>query len=50
MRRTLIAALVVVASVAMLGAQNVTFDRIQHPEREPQNWLSYSQKIGRAHV
>jgi alcohol dehydrogenase (cytochrome c) len=23
-------------------AQDVTFDRIMHPEKEPQNWLSYS--------
>ncbi len=23
----------------------MTFDRIQHPEKEPQNWLSYSQNL-----
>ena len=28
-----------------LHAQQVTFDRIQHPEKEPQNWLSYSQNL-----
>src|ERR671936_469147 len=28
--------------VATNVAQDVTFDRIMHPEREPQNWLSYS--------
>jgi len=34
--------LVVLALVAPLGAQQVTFDRILHADREPQNWLSYS--------
>ncbi|HML15973.1 MAG TPA: PQQ-binding-like beta-propeller repeat protein, partial [Bryobacteraceae bacterium] len=27
---------------ASLAAQEVTFDRLLHPEREPQNWLTYS--------
>ena len=27
---------------ANLPAQQVTFDRLLHPEREPQNWLTYS--------
>jgi len=29
---------------ALLG-QGVTFDRLLHPDREPQNWLSYSRSI-----
>src|SRR4249919_440494 len=32
-------------AVASLHEQHVTFDRIQHPEKEPQNWLSYSQNL-----
>src|SRR5216117_3115138 len=35
----------VVCLVIPLFAQQVTFDRIQHPEKEPQNWLSYSQNL-----
>ena len=27
-------------------AQGVTFDRILHPDREPQNWLTYSGTVG----
>ena len=34
-------ALVCVAT-ATLGGQQVTFERILRPDREPQNWLSYS--------
>jgi len=45
MRRALVAVLAAAASVAALHAQNVTFDRLQHPEKEPQNWLSYSQNL-----
>jgi alcohol dehydrogenase (cytochrome c) len=26
----------------VVRAQEVSFDRLLHPEREPQNWLSYS--------
>ena len=33
---------VVLAVVTPLSAQQVTFDRILHGDREPQNWLSYS--------
>jgi len=44
MRRAFVASVLAAASVA-LHAQNVTFDRIQHPEKEPQNWLSYSQNL-----
>jgi alcohol dehydrogenase (cytochrome c) len=32
----------VAAAVATLEAQQVTFDRILHADKEPQNWLSYS--------
>jgi len=39
-------AIVTVAAFVAIGvsvvAQDVTFDRIMHPEKEPQNWLSYS--------
>ena len=31
--------------VVPLFAQQVTFDRLQHPDNEPQNWLSYSQNL-----
>src|SRR5438309_9907567 len=34
-----------VCLVVPLFAQQVTFERIQHPEKEPQNWLSYSQNL-----
>ena len=34
--------LLLCASAACVPAQNVTFDRLLHPEKEPQNWLSYS--------
>jgi alcohol dehydrogenase (cytochrome c) len=30
------------AAAVNLAAQQVTFDRLLHPEREPQNWLTYS--------
>jgi alcohol dehydrogenase (cytochrome c) len=33
---------IVLALVAPLHAQQVTFDRILHGDREPHNWLSYS--------
>ena len=29
-------------AVAVVSAQQVTFDRILHADREPQNWLTYS--------
>src|SRR4051812_22857920 len=29
----------------VLHAQQVTFERIQHPDKEPQNWLSYSENL-----
>jgi len=35
-------ALLATAAAAPLAAQQVTFDRILHADREPQNWLSYS--------
>jgi alcohol dehydrogenase (cytochrome c) len=35
-------AALLLAAAASLSAQNVTFDRILHPDREPQNWLTYS--------
>lgn len=31
------------ASITVIHGQQVTFERIQHPEKEPQNWLSYSE-------
>jgi alcohol dehydrogenase (cytochrome c) len=43
MRRACAVVPAVIVSVAVLYAQQVSFDRIQHPEREPQNWLSYSE-------
>ena len=35
----------VIAFVVPLLAQQVTFERLQHPEKEPQNWLSYSENL-----
>src|SRR6185436_20023202 len=40
--KRLLLILALAACAVPLAAQNVTFDRIQHPEKEPQNWLSYS--------
>ncbi len=40
--RVLAGAAVLVTSISVLHGQHVTFERIQHPEKEPQNWLSYS--------
>src|SRR5215831_1528983 len=37
--------LLLAAMAVSLGAQNVTFDRLLNPDREPQNWLSYSRTI-----
>src|SRR5437016_3625823 len=45
MRRALAVAAFGLAAIVSLRAQNVTFERIQHPEKEPQNWLSYSQNL-----
>ena len=45
MRRAFLVAVLAIASAAALSAQQVTFDRIQHPEKEPQNWLSYSESL-----
>ncbi len=45
-RRAMAALLCVAASLgagaALVRAQQVTFDRLLHPEKEPQNWTSYS--------
>ena len=41
--RVLAALSCVAVSIGILQAQQVTFDRIQHPEKEPRNWLSYSE-------
>ena len=41
MKTMFIRAAVIVLSVATLDAQ-VTFDRLLHADKEPQNWLSYS--------
>ena len=42
MTRHVVAVAGVLAATVSLLAQEVTFDRIMHPEKEPQNWLSYS--------
>jgi alcohol dehydrogenase (cytochrome c) len=43
MMKTRMLALVAIAfAVASVQAQQVTFDRILHADKEPQNWLSYS--------
>jgi alcohol dehydrogenase (cytochrome c) len=42
MSRLIAAIAIVVAIGVSVIAQDVTFDRIMHPEKEPQNWLSYS--------
>src|ERR1017187_10153087 len=39
--RLLILPSILAAAATVLPAQ-VTFDRLLHPEKEPQNWLSYS--------
>src|SRR5580765_1783404 len=44
-RLPLVVVLAAFASAAALRAQQVTFERIQHPEKEPGNWLSYSQNL-----
>ena len=40
--KRLLALVAVAFAVASLQAQQVTFDRILHADKEPQNWLSYS--------
>jgi alcohol dehydrogenase (cytochrome c) len=45
MRRACFIVALGVAAAVSLQAQQVTFDRLLHPEREPQNWLSYSQNL-----
>ncbi len=42
MRRRAALLLVLAAGVAVRAQQPVTFDRILHADREPQNWLTYS--------
>src|SRR6185312_763378 len=39
-------ALLVITATGSLWAQGVTFDRILHADREPQNWLTYSGTVG----
>ena len=39
------ALLLVSLSGVLLGQGGVTFDRLLHPDAEPQNWLSYSRTI-----
>jgi len=41
-RRAMLVLLCVVTAVALVRAQQVTFDRLLHPDKEPQNWTSYS--------
>jgi len=38
-------ALAFVCLTGALWGQGVTFDRLLHPDREPQNWLSYSRSL-----
>src|SRR5689334_19013092 len=38
----LLRAVLMFSVTSYLGAQGVTFDRILHADREPQNWLTYS--------
>ena len=42
MRRVIVTSAALLAIGVSVIAQDVTFDRIMHPEKEPQNWLSYS--------
>ena len=42
MKARILVLVAVVVTVASLQAQQVTFDRILHADKEPQNWLSYS--------
>src|SRR5216110_3422134 len=44
-RSAILSVVSVACLVVPLLAQQVTFDRIEHPEKEPQNWLSYSQNL-----
>jgi alcohol dehydrogenase (cytochrome c) len=37
-----VAAVLVVCATAVLSAQQVSFDRLLHADREPHNWLTYS--------
>jgi alcohol dehydrogenase (cytochrome c) len=37
--------MLLVVSAGSLAAQQVTFDRILHPQSEPQNWLTYSGSV-----
>src|SRR5665213_1099703 len=42
----LLRALLLVSVTGSLWAQGVTFDRILHADKEPQNWLTYSGTVG----
>src|SRR5512142_612151 len=42
----LLRALLLAGVTGFLWAQGVTFDRILHADREPQNWLTYSGTVG----
>src|SRR5215470_14985030 len=42
MRTRIIAAALLLAAASLQAQSQVTFDRILHADREPQNWLSYS--------
>ena len=41
-RVAILFAVIVASASAVLVAQQVTFDRIVHADKEPQNWISYS--------
>jgi len=42
MKARVLVLIAVAVTVTTLHAQQVTFDRILHADKEPQNWLSYS--------
>jgi alcohol dehydrogenase (cytochrome c) len=42
MRYRLLAATLLLGAASLQAQSQVTFDRILHADREPQNWLTYS--------
>src|SRR4029079_11308898 len=42
MRLRIVAAALLLAAASLQAQSQVTFDRILHADKEPQNWLSYS--------
>jgi alcohol dehydrogenase (cytochrome c) len=41
-RRAMLAVVFCASAAALVRAQQVTFDRLLHADKEPQNWISYS--------